>query len=78
MTKANPKNRKLPAPSKADFLDKIRIIEKDLQFDAAALYMAVERAEAMTKVFHLKNIERASAESWFAFAWFLERKHPER
>lgn len=38
------------------------------------LYLAVERAE----VFHLKNIETASAKSWFATAWFLERKHPER
>lgn len=38
------------------------------------LYLAVERAE----VFHLKNIETALAKSWFASAWFLERKHPER
>ena len=29
-------------------------------------------------MFHLKNIETASAKSWFASAWFLERKHPER
>jgi len=29
-------------------------------------------------VFHLKNIETASTKSWFASAWFLERKHPER
>jgi hypothetical protein len=40
------------------------------------LYMAVEWAEA--KVFHLKNIETASVKNWFASAWFLERKHPER
>ena len=39
-------------------------------------YLAVERAEA--EVFHPKNIETASAKSWFATAWFLERKHPER
>jgi len=38
------------------------------------LYLAVEQA----KVFHLKNIETASSKSWFASAWFLERKHPER
>ena len=38
------------------------------------LYLAVERAE----VFHLRSIETASAKSWFASAWFLERKHPER
>ena len=30
------------------------------------------------EVFHLKNIETASTKSWFASAWFLERKHPER
>ena len=42
------------------------------------LYLAVERAEAKAEVFHLKNIETASAKSWFASAWFLERKHPER
>jgi hypothetical protein len=34
----NPKHRKLYNQSKADVLDKIRIIEKDLQFDAAALF----------------------------------------
>jgi hypothetical protein len=42
------------------------------------LYLAVERAEAKAEVFHLKNIETASTKSWFASAWFLERKHPER
>ena len=42
------------------------------------LYLAVERAEAKAEVFHLKNIETASVKSWFASAWFLERKHPER
>jgi hypothetical protein len=42
------------------------------------LYLAVEQAEAKAEVFHLKNIEMASAKSWFASAWFLERKHPER
>ncbi|ACF44343.1 hypothetical protein [Pelodictyon phaeoclathratiforme] len=42
------------------------------------LYLAVEQAEAKAEVFHLKNIETASAKSWFASAWFLERKHPER
>jgi hypothetical protein len=42
------------------------------------LYLAVERAEDKAEVFHLKNIETASAKSWFASAWFLERKHPER
>ena len=36
--KVDPKNRKLYKQSKADVLDKIRIIEKDLQFDAAALF----------------------------------------
>ena len=29
-------------------------------------------------MFHLKNIETASVKNWFASAWFLERKHPER
>lgn len=42
------------------------------------LYLAVEQAEAKAEVFHLKNIETASAKNWFASAWFLERKHPER
>ena len=42
------------------------------------LYLAVEQAEAKAEVFHLKNIETASTKSWFASAWFLERKHPER
>ncbi len=28
--------------------------------------------------FHLKNIKTASAKNWFASAWYLERKHPER
>ena len=42
------------------------------------LFLEVERAEAKAEVFHLKNIETASAKSWFASAWFLERKHPER
>ena len=42
------------------------------------LYLAVEQAEAKAEVFHLKNIETASVKSWFASAWFLERKHPER
>lgn len=30
------------------------------------------------EVFHLKNIETASAKSWMASAWFLERKRPDR
>ena len=42
------------------------------------LYLAVDKAEAKAEVFHLKNIETASTKSWFASAWFLERKHPER
>ncbi len=42
------------------------------------LYLAVEQAEAKAEVFHLKNIETASVKNWFASAWFLERKHPER
>lgn len=42
------------------------------------LYLVVERAEAKAEVFHLKNIETASVKNWFASAWFLERKHPER
>ena len=42
------------------------------------LYLAVEKTEAYVELFHLKNIETASAKSWFATAWFLERKHPER
>ena len=42
------------------------------------LYLAVEKSEAKVEVFLLKNIETASAKSWFASAWFLERKHPER
>ena len=44
------------------------------------LYLAVEKAEAKAEaeVFHLKNIETASVKNWFASAWFLERKHPER
>ncbi len=36
--KTNQKNRKLYNQSKVEVLDKIRIIEKDLQFDAAALF----------------------------------------
>ncbi len=42
------------------------------------LYLAVDKAEAKAEVFHLKNIETASVKNWFASAWFLERKHPER
>lgn len=42
------------------------------------LYFAVEQAEAKAEEFHLKNIKTASAKSWFASAWYLERKHPER
>ena len=42
------------------------------------LYLAVDKAEAKAEVFHLKNIETVSVKNWFASAWFLERKHPER
>ena len=42
------------------------------------LYTAVEKAEADAEVYHLKNIETAAKKNWFASAWFLERKHPER
>ena len=36
--KENPKNRKAYNQAKAEILDKVRIIEKDLQFDAAAVF----------------------------------------
>jgi alpha-galactosidase/6-phospho-beta-glucosidase family protein len=42
------------------------------------LFEAVERAEAKAEEFHLKNIKDASKKNWFASAWYLERKHPER
>ncbi|NHQ60586.1 hypothetical protein G9409_08295 [Chlorobium sp. BLA1] len=42
------------------------------------LYTGVMQAEAKAEVYHLKNIETASVKNWFASAWFLERKHPER
>lgn len=42
------------------------------------LYLAVEQAEAKAEEFHLRNIKTASAKNWFASAWYLERKHPER
>ena len=42
------------------------------------LYLAVEQAEAKAEEFHLKNIRDASKKSWFASAWYLERKHPDR
>jgi hypothetical protein len=44
--KVDPRNRKLYKQSKADVLDKIRIIEKDLQFDAAALFNRKAKSEA--------------------------------
>jgi hypothetical protein len=42
------------------------------------LYEAVERAEAKAEEYHLGNIKDASKKNWFASAWYLERKHPER
>ncbi|NTU49893.1 MAG: hypothetical protein HGA87_03220 [Desulfobulbaceae bacterium] len=42
------------------------------------LFDAVERAEAKAEEFHLKNINDASRKTWYASAWYLERKHPER
>jgi alpha-galactosidase/6-phospho-beta-glucosidase family protein len=42
------------------------------------LFEAVERAEAKAEEFHLKNINDASKKNWYASAWYLERKHPER
>lgn len=39
---------------------------------------AVDRTKAEAKEFHLKNINDASRKTWYASAWYLERKHPER
>ena len=42
------------------------------------LYNQVNTAEAEAEAYHLSNIHTAAEKSWFASAWFLERKHPER
>jgi len=38
----------------------------------------IQGKQGKGEVFDLNNIKTASAKSWFASAWFLERKHPER
>lgn len=63
MTKANQKKRKLPAPSKADVLDKIRIIEKDLQFDAAALFNRKAKSTEDFVEFFRSSIQKKTSSS---------------
>lgn len=38
---------------------------------------AIKAAEMGCKVWHVKNIKRASIKHWTASAWWLERKFPE-
>lgn len=46
----NPKHRKLYNQSKADILDKIRIIEKDLQFDTATVLWSESETGKVTNI----------------------------
>lgn len=42
----------------------------------AELAGSLKKAEATATAFHVGNIKRASAESWQASAWWLERRFP--
>lgn len=38
----------------------------------------IKKAEALSELWHVDNIKKASARSWQASAWYLERRYPER
>ncbi len=38
---------------------------------------AIENAEAKCKLFHIRNIKKASNKNWRASAWWLEHRYPQ-
>lgn len=57
------------------WLEKGRKANRGLYFD---FFNTIKRAEAESEVRAVTGILKAGANQWQAFAWFLERKFPER
>lgn len=52
--------------------------DKSADAEFASFRRRVEQARAEAEVRHVAQIAQASADSWQAAAWLLERQHPER
>lgn len=52
--------------------------EKYREPEYVAFFAAVKEAETVAEVSALATIRKAANDTWFAAAWFLERKFPER
>ncbi|MHA2264310.1 MAG: helix-turn-helix domain-containing protein [Candidatus Thorarchaeota archaeon] len=64
--------------TRATFYRWIRLGRKEQSGPHYEFYLAVEKAKALGEVALLQTIKRASARTWQAAAWILERSRPER